>query len=107
MSRGEELRLQDILEAIDTIRGYLVEGEFDPRTSDAVLYNLVVIGEAAGLVSEETRAATPEIAWRKVVGLRNLIAHEYYRVDIEVIESIVTEQLAALEQAARRLLEGS
>ena len=106
MSRGEELRLQDILEAIDAIRGYLVEGKLDPRTNDAVLYNLVVIGEAAGQISDETRGAAPEIAWSKVVGLRNLIAHEYFRVDIEIIESIVAEQFDDLEQAARRLLEG-
>lgn len=47
MSRGEELRLSDIDDAIATIRSHIGGGKFDRKTSDAVLYNLVVIGEAA------------------------------------------------------------
>lgn len=69
-----------------------------------MLYNLVVIGEAAAQLSEETRARAEEIPWTKVVGLRNLIAHEYFRVDLEVIQSILTEQLDQLEGTATRLL---
>jgi uncharacterized protein with HEPN domain len=70
-----------------------------------VLYNLIVIGEAAAQLSEETRGAAEEIPWTKVVGLRNLIAHEYFRVDLDVIQSILAEQLDQLEDAARRLLD--
>jgi uncharacterized protein with HEPN domain len=70
-----------------------------------VLYNLVVIGEAAAQLSEETRAKAEEIPWTKVVGLRNLIAHEYFRVDLEVIQSILAEQLDQLEGTATRLLD--
>lgn len=104
MSRREELRLRDILQAIETIQGHLAGHDFDRRTSDAVLYNLVVIGEAAAQISEETRASAAEIPWKQVVGLRNLIAHEYFRVDLEVIETIVAEQLSDLELTAKRLL---
>lgn len=46
MSRPEELRLRDVLAAIALIRAHLAAEEFDRKTSDAVLYNLVVIGEA-------------------------------------------------------------
>ncbi len=104
MSRGEELRLRDILGAIETIRDHVAGGGFDRKTSDAVLYNLVVIGEAAADTSEETRAAAPEIPWTKVVGLRNLSAHEYFRIDLDVIETIIAEQLDNLEQTVKRLL---
>lgn len=107
MSRREELRLRDILEAIGAIRRHVAGGEFDRKTSDAVLYNLVVIGEAAAQLSDGTRANAPEIPWSKVVGLRNLIAHEYFRIDLEVIEAIITEQLDGLTQAAERLLEAN
>jgi len=105
MSRREELRLRDILEAIETIRVHVGDRRFDRKTSDAVLYNLVVIGEAAAQISEEMRSAAPEIPWAKVVGLRNLIAHEYFRVDLDVIEAIISEQLEDLERSARRLLD--
>ena len=104
MSRREELRLRDIAAAIATIRSHVADGEFDRKTSDAVLYNLVVIGEAAAQISEDTRAAAPEIPWTKVVGLRNLVAHEYFRVDLDVIQSILSEQLDQLEETAKRLL---
>jgi len=98
------LRLRDIADAIETIREHIASGEFDRKTSDAVLYNLVVIGEAAAQLSDETRAAAPEIPWIRVVGLRNLIAHEYFRVDLEIIQSILAEQLDQLEVTAKRLL---
>lgn len=105
MSRQEELRLRDILQAVKTIRDHIAGGQFDRKTSDAVLYNLVVIGEAAAQISDETRARAPEIPWTKVVGLRNLVAHEYFRIDLDVIETIVAEQLDDLVRAADRLLE--
>ena len=52
MTRTEELRLRDVIAAIETIRAHLARGEFDRKTSDAVLYNLVVIGEAAARIGE-------------------------------------------------------
>jgi uncharacterized protein with HEPN domain len=69
-----------------------------------VLYNLVVIGEAAAQLSDDTRASAAEIPWRRVIGLRNLVAHEYFRVDLEVIESILAEQLDQLDATVRALL---
>jgi len=104
VSRREELRLRDIIDAIGTIRSHVGGVEFDRKTSDAVLYNLVVIGEAAAQISEELRRDAPEIPWTRVVGLRNLVAHEYFRVDLEVIETIIAEQLEQLEESAKRLL---
>ena len=105
MSRREVLRLGDIREAIATIRGHIASGAFDRKTSDAVLYNLVVIGEAAARISDETRARAPEIPWAKVVGLRTLIAHEYFRIDLDVIRAIVAEQLDQLDKTAERLID--
>lgn len=104
MSRREVLRLRDIRDAIATVRDHIAAGSFDRKTSDAVLYNLVVIGEAAAQISDETRARGPEIPWTKVVGLRNLIAHEYFRIDLEVIQAIVCEQLDQLDETAQRLM---
>jgi uncharacterized protein with HEPN domain len=88
------------------VRAHVAGEAFDPKTSDAVLYNLVVIGEAAAQLPEETREMAPEIPWTKVVGLRNLIAHEYFRVDLEIIQTIIREQLDELERAAQRMLDG-
>jgi uncharacterized protein with HEPN domain len=106
VSRREAQRLRDIREAIGAIRGHIGAGSFDRMVSDAVLYNLVVIGEAAAQISTDTRARAPEIPWTKIVGLRNLIAHEYFRIDLDVIQAIVDEQLDRLDKAAERLIGG-
>lgn len=97
--------MRDILAAIETIRSHLGGGEFDRKTSDAVLYNLVVIGEAAAQLGDETRAAAQQVPWTSIVGLRNLVAHEYLRVDLDIIQDIVSESLDQLEVAARQLLD--
>lgn len=106
MSTREELRLRDIIDAIGTIRSHVGGVEFGRKTSDAVLYNVVVIGE--GSRSDSLRscvARRPRSHGHGVVGLRNLVAHEYFRVDLEVIETIIAEQLEQLEESAKRLLE--
>jgi uncharacterized protein with HEPN domain len=56
-----------------------------------------VIGEAAARIGGETRARAPEIPWTRIVGLRNLVTHEYFRVDLDVIQDIVATSLDPLE----------
>ena len=63
-----------------------------------------MIGEAAARLSDEVRASAPEIPWPQVVGLRNLLAHEYFRVDAEIIGEILDKQLSQLETTVEALL---
>jgi uncharacterized protein with HEPN domain len=105
VSRREAVRLRDIRNAIAAIRDHIAAGSFDRKTSDAVLYNLVVIGEAATQIADETRARAPEIPWTRIVGLRNLLAHEYFRIDLDVIQTIVAGQLDQLDKTAQRLID--
>lgn len=63
MTDRDELRLHDIIGAIATIRSHLADGDFDRKTSDAILYNLVVIGEAAAQIGAQTRARAEGIPW--------------------------------------------
>lgn len=70
-----------------------------------MLYNLIVIGEAAAQLGDETRSNAPQIPWTSIIGLRNLIAHEYFRVDLDVVQDIVSESLVELETAACQLLD--
>jgi uncharacterized protein with HEPN domain len=107
VSRGDGLRLEDILEAIARVREYappLTDEALAGAVRDAILYNLVVIGEAAARLSDEVRASAPEIPWPQVVGLRNLLAHEYFRVDAEIIGEILDKQLSQLETTVEALL---
>jgi uncharacterized protein with HEPN domain len=110
MSRDEQERLRDIKDAIAAIHDHLANaGETtaakeDPMLHDALLFQFVVIGEAVKNLTSETRESSPEIPWTDIAGLRDLIAHEYFRIDIQRVLEIVDKDLPPLEQAINRVL---
>lgn len=99
MSRADDDRLGDIRAAISrciTYRDHLDSAEFGAMAYDAVLRNLAVIGEAVKALPEsfkQERASTP---WASIAGLRNVVVHEYFRVNPDLIRDIVDNQLAPL-----------
>ncbi len=109
MSRSEQERLHDIGEAIAAIKAHIERARQepslndDPLLHDALLYEFVVIGEAVKHVSAHTRAQAPEVPWQDVAGLRDLIAHEYFHIEMRRVLEIVERDLPALEQAITRL----
>lgn len=66
------------------------------RTFDAVAHNLQVIGEAVKNIPNDMRDRYPQIEWRKVAGLRDILAHTYFAVDDEIIWDIVQTKLSEL-----------
>jgi uncharacterized protein with HEPN domain len=109
MSRDEQQRLADLQDAVDAILSHSMraraQGTVDDQLlHDALLYQFVVVGEAVKHLSDETRAQEPEVPWRDVAALRDLIAHEYFRISIERILEIVDRDLPVLKQAVSRLL---
>jgi uncharacterized protein with HEPN domain len=110
VSRDERERLRDIKEAIGAIHEHLarVDGSSPPMDDDllhdALLFQFVVIGEAVKHLSQETRESAPEIPWSDVAGLRDLIAHEYFHVDIRRVLEVVERDLPPLEQTIDGLL---
>jgi uncharacterized protein with HEPN domain len=72
---------------------------------DAVLRNISVIGEAAGHVPENVVSAHPEIPWRDMRDMRNVIVHAYFRIDNEILWDTVQLNLPPLQEALRRLLQ--
>jgi uncharacterized protein with HEPN domain len=111
VSRGERERLRDIRDAINAIHEHLARAGDTPTghdaalLHDALLFQFVVIGEAVKHLTIETRESAPQIPWADVAGLRDLIAHEYFRVDIKRILDIVKRDLPPLEQSIDKLLE--
>ena len=109
-SRGWSLRVQDILSAINSIQqctnGMTREDfEADETLIQAVLYNLIVIGEAATNIPTAIQELHPEIPWRLMSNMRNLIAHEYFRVDREIVWDTVQNNLPRLIEPLQRLLD--
>ena len=77
----------------------------DRKTQDAVVRNLEIIGEAASRLPEGIRGIAPEMEWRKIVGLRNILIHEYFGISLPIVWDIVSNKLAPLRVACLQILE--
>jgi uncharacterized protein with HEPN domain len=113
VSRDERERLRDIADAVSAIQAHVARTKAepglrdDPLLHDALLYEFVVLGEAVKHLPVEARASAPEVPWQSVAGLRDLITHEYFRIEIDRILDIVERDLPKLEQAIVRLLDAN
>ena len=99
--RRDDARLLDILLAaravVDYVRGATAERfEAESQLHDAVIRQLEIVGEAAGRLSDETRALHPGLPWRKMAGLRNILAHEYFQVNLQRIWQIAQADIPDL-----------
>jgi len=106
MPRDFEVYLGDIRQAISKIQNYtagLSRDAFDQddRTIDAVIRNLQVIGEAAKAIPESVRAVYPNIEWKKIAGLRDILAHQYFEVDLDIIWDVLQNKLPELDRELR------
>ena len=77
----------------------------DRRTLDAIVRNLEVIGEAVKALPEDVRAKAPDVEWRRIASLRDILIHQYFGIDVEIIWDIVKSKLPSLEESVRRMLE--
>ena len=88
-------RLRDILEASRLIASYVkdtAEADFrsDTQKQDAVVRRIEIIGEATAHLNDETRRNTPELPFRKMRGMRNIVAHDYANVDVGIVWQVAT-----------------
>jgi len=109
--RSESARLTDILSSIHSIRRHIRPFESaiqlyeSEQASPAVVYNLMIIGEAVKHLSDESRQPLPAMRWRKIAGLRDLIAHRYWTTDYEIVWDIVCRKISELESVVAMQLE--
>ena len=109
MPRDYNVYLDDIIEAVRKIRAFtagmpLDDVPQDAKTFDAVIRNLEVIGEAVKHLPDDMRRREPEVDWRKIASLRDVLIHEYFGIDAEVVNDIIQHKLSGLEAAVQRLL---
>lgn len=105
MSRSADQRIDDALEAIERCQRYivaLIDDAGDPEMAeDAIERNLQIIGEAVNHLSDEITDAHPEIAWPQIRGFRNILVHQYFGVDVDVVRDVVEAHLPPLAAALR------
>ncbi|WP_277050291.1 HepT-like ribonuclease domain-containing protein [Ruania albidiflava] len=105
MSRGPSQRIEDVLAAIERCQRYVValSGDADlvDMAEDAIERNPEIVGEAVTHLPEEITRAHPEIEWTQIRGFRNILAHQYFGVDVEVVRDVVQIHLPPLADALR------
>ena len=100
--RHYKLYIEDILDAISKIEKYtkgLTRSKFQKNTLviDAVVKNLEVIGEASKRIPIAIKNEIPSIQWKKIVGLRNILIHEYAGIDKDIVWDIIEHKLPELK----------
>ncbi|MCT7984720.1 DUF86 domain-containing protein [Laspinema sp. A4] len=107
--RNDRERLLDIQEAIGKIEKYAIQGKKEFFANELIqgwiLLQLQIIGEAARAMTIQTHQQYPEINWQDIIGFRNLLVHEYFRVDLNIIWKIVLEDLPILKHQINTILQ--
>lgn len=100
--RESEFRIKDILDRIrriataERLMSESTDGStaaFSEMAFDAILYNLVVIGEAVKSLDIQMKLRSPHIKWREIIGLRDLLAHQYFQIDVTIIKASIDQPL--------------
>ncbi len=98
--RKYDVFIEDMILACEHIAEYTDDMDFEMFRKnnlvvDAVIRNFEIIGEAAKHIPSYVRLKYPQIPWKKMIGMRNLISHEYFGVDYEMVWEIIKNQLPA------------
>lgn len=108
MTKDPRVYLAHILECLQRVERFTAggKGRFfeDAMVQDAVLRNFEVMGEAAKRVEEPYRLAHPEIAWKALARLRDVLIHQYEGVDLARVWAVVEQDLPSLRRAISTLL---
>ena len=93
--------LQDMIKAIASIESYTISSfdAFlkDEKTQDAIMFNLIIMGEAANKIPHEFQEKHPEIPWSSIIGTRNVIVHGYDQIKLQIVWDIIQKNLRLLK----------
>jgi uncharacterized protein with HEPN domain len=106
VSRQDEARLGDIVEAIQAIRDHLARGDLqDGLVYDAVRVRLIEIGEAVKGIDADRLAAAPAVPWKEMARMRDQLTHRYFDTDHAIVRDVVDNDLGPLADAVRSLID--
>lgn len=106
--RDDRERLLDIQEAVERIEKYAVRGreafEQDELIQTWVLHHLQIIGEAVRALSAEFTQKHSEVTWKQIIGMRNILVHNYFSLDAAIVWAVIENDLPVLKQQINELL---
>lgn len=109
--RSDLDRARDIVDAVARIHRHTAggRGEFDSSELIQVwvVHHLQLIGEAATGLSDRARAKESAVPWRKVIGMRHVLVHGYFDIDLDLVWSVVEDHLDEMAAAAARILDAA
>ena len=106
--KKDTVYIKHILDAIDKIEQYVDIGYDDfmahSHWQDAVIRQLEIVGEATKRVSEDLRKCYPEVPWRRIAGLRDVLIHDYMGVDLEAVWQVTQRNVPELKKNLQKVL---
>jgi len=100
-------RFYDMLEAIQRIDKYASRGRqvfvTDELIQTYIVHNLQIIGEAATKVPPEIQKQYPGLPWTKMIGMRNVLVHGYFNIDLEIVWAVVENELLSIKEAITKI----
>lgn len=106
--RRDPQRLRDILDAIERIERVASQGhdafESDEMIQVWIVHHVQIIGEAARALSQDLRTRYSQIPWGAIVGMRNILVHDYFGIDLGEVWSVVERDLPAFKKELEKIL---
>ena len=107
---GDKARILHIIDAINEIEFYNKNANFEKFKNTSIIRfasikQLEIIGEATNRISDEIKTLYPNIQWQKIVGLRNILIHEYFGVDAKIVWDIIQNDMPILKKEIKSVLE--
>jgi uncharacterized protein with HEPN domain len=107
--RDNREKLYDILEAIERIEKYAVQGREAFEENELIqtwfVQHLQIIGEASRVLSADIRDENPEVSWSQMIGMRNILTHNYFEIDLEGVWLVVERELPKLKPQIEAILQ--
>ena len=108
-NKTSKIFVEDIIIAIDKINRFVSSKTYttfieDEMALDAVLRNIEIIGEVSKNIPDDVRKKFPDIPWKRMIGLRNIVSHEYFGIDLSIIWQIVKKDLPEIVPAIKTML---